>query len=356
MIIEKQFKASMGQTLSLKLKAGGAIAIAGWNEEQVAIIVNFRGKNWHDYEVEFDESPSGIEIASHSLAARPTSADFKFEIKVPKRFDLKIESAGGNLNITGVEGDIRGRTKGGELNLRNIKGELNLKTEGGNITVSDSDVKGKVETAGGQVLIQDVVGGLKGSSKGGQVNYKNSTQPERDTPASEIHISTMGGEIRVDDAPAGADLSTRGGAISIGSAANYVKASTNGGNISINEVDGWVQARTMAGDVKIKMVGDMDEDEKLRHVDIVSMCGEVMLTVPANLSMDIAISLAQTEDSLTDYQIVSDFDVDKSESEEWVSNHETPRKYFYATGSNAGGRNKVKINTVNGNVYLKKGV
>jgi DUF4097 and DUF4098 domain-containing protein YvlB len=356
MIIEKEFKASMGQTLSLKLKAGGAVDIAGWDEERVAVIVDRRGKDRHEYDVDFHESPSGIEIASYSLVSRPTSSvDFKFAIKVPRRFDIKIESAGGSCNVTGVTGDIKGSTRGGELNLRDLKGELKMKTEGGNITVAHSNVKGKVETAGGHVLIQDVVGGLKGSSRGGQVIYRNSTGPEREQQAGEVHISTMGGAIRIDAAPAGADLSTMGGAISIGSAAEYVKARTNGGNISIDEVDGWVLAETMAGDVNIRMIGNTDEDEKLRHVEIVSMCGEVTLTVPANLSMQIDISLAQTENSRAEYRIVSDFEVDKSESEEWVSNHETPIKHFYATGSNAGGRNKVKINTVNGNVYLKKG-
>jgi DUF4097 and DUF4098 domain-containing protein YvlB len=111
---------------------------------------------------------------------------------------------------------------------------------------------------------------------------------------------------------------------------------------------------TMSGDVNVTIACDPEIDDRMRDVDIISMCGEVMLTVPERLSMDIDISLAQTENSTTDYEIISDFEIDKSQSEQWVYDQGTPRKYFYATGSNAGGRNKIKINTVNGNVYLKK--
>lgn len=355
MIIEKEFKALMGQTLNLRLQAGGAVDIAAWEQERVAVLVNLDAKNPDEYEVDFDESPYGIGISSRTFVKRPSSAaNFRFTIKVPWRYSIKIESAGGGLSITGVAGDISGRTAGGELKLSDLRGALNLRTAGGNITVLDSTVSGRVETDGGRVLIKDVVGGLKGYSGGGQVIYKNITRSDGDMPPIEVNISTMGGEIKVFDAPAGADLSTMGGDISIASAARYVKARTNGGNISIDEVDGWVRAMTMSGDVSVTLAGDPEEDDRTRDVDIISMCGEVMLTVPERLSMDIDISLAQTENSTTDYEIVSDFEVDKSQSEQWVYDQGTPRKYLYATGSNAGGRNKIKINTVNGNVYLKK--
>ena len=90
-------------------------------------------------------------------------------------------------------------------------------------------------------------------------------------------------------------------------------------------------------------------------MNIESMGGDITLTVPAGLSMDIDITLAYTKDRDDDYKIVSDFAVKQEETKEWDHHHGSARKYIYGTGSIAGGKNKVRIKTVNGNVFLKKG-
>ena len=62
-----------------------------------------------------------------------------------------------------------------------------------------------------------------------------------------------------------------------------------GGNIEIDAVDGLVKATTMGGDVNVRMVGDPAKGK--RDVEIQSMGGDIMLTVPSALSMDFDITL-----------------------------------------------------------------
>jgi hypothetical protein len=88
------------------------------------------------------------------------------------------------------------------------------------------------------------------------------------------------------------------------------------------------------------------------------MGGDITLNVPAGLSMDVDIVLAYTDRSWHDgkgYVIDSDFDLREERTKEWDRREGTPRKYVYGTGSINGGKNKIRIETVNGNVYLKKG-
>ena len=144
-----------------------------------------------------------------------------------------------------------------------------------------------------------------------------------------------------------------GGDIHIKRAARYARAKTMGGRIDIDAIDGGLDAITMGGDVDVTMVGDPDKGD--RSVNIESMGGDISLTVPPGLSMDIDITLAYTKDRRDDYRIVSDFDVKREETKEWDHSRGSARKYIYGTGSFAGGRNKVHIKTVNGNVHLKKG-
>ena len=198
---------------------------------------------------------------------------------------------------------------------------------------------------GGNIDIDSEGGKIKAKTWGGNV----------DARADEVHASTMGGNINVRDAPLGADVHTMGGDIEIRSAKRYVKAKTMGGDIDIDRIDGWVQATTMGGDVDVTMTGNPEEGK--RDVDISSMGGDVSLTVPAGLSMKFDIELAYTRRSRQNYKIVSDFDLQIEETDEWRRSYlmGSPKKYIYGSGIVSDGKNKIKIRTVNGNIHIRKG-
>ena len=126
-----------------------------------------------------------------------------------------------------------------------------------------------------------------------------------------------------------------------------------GGSISIDKIDGWVKATTMGGDVKVVMTGDPSQGK--RDVEISSMGGDIRLTVPAGLSMDVDITLAYTKDALRQYRIISDFDLELEETDKFDYSKGSARKYIYGTGLIRGGKYKIVGSTVNGNVYLKEG-
>jgi DUF4097 and DUF4098 domain-containing protein YvlB len=163
----------------------------------------------------------------------------------------------------------------------------------------------------------------------------------------------MGGSIEVDEAPGGANLDTKGGSIEVNRAAQFVKAETMGGSITIREIDGWVDASTMGGSVEVHMVGDPDKGR--RDVFISSKGGDIELVVPSGLSMDFDIELAYTRDSDRDYDIYSDFDLKKEKTKSWESRWGSKRKFIYGTGQHEDGKNKIKIATINGDIYIKEG-
>ena len=359
MIIEKEFTASSGKKLSVKLP-GADVDITGWDQELVSVKTRFSGRDDEVGTIDFHENSSGVEIYSRHIGTRPGyPKDFKFEIRVPKRFDIDINLMAGRISINDVAGHIKGVSITGDLNLRALKGALNLETLAGNISLLNSEVSGQVKTMAGQVVMQGVRGSIQGSSMTGDVVRRKSPQQlqklgdeidvlrvgdivVRQAPAG-ADLTTLAGNIRVRHAPAGADLTTLAGNIRVRSAAGLVKAQTNAGNILIDAIDGSVQAATMAGGVSVRMVGQADK--KKRDVEITSMGEVTELIVPANLSMQVEISLAQTVDRVRDYRIISDFEIQQSVSGTCLQ----------GTGSFAGGRNKIKIKAVNADVYLMKG-
>lgn len=355
--IHKEFQMLPGKRLEMNLNTGGDIKITGQESNMVSIDVYFKGRDDKECKVDVDQTAAGPVISSRYQGRhRNHSTSLLFDVKVPKKFDLDLDSKGGAFTIDGVEGSLDGKTMGGQLHLTKLRGTVNFHTMGGNITLTQSNVDGEVKTNGGKVLLEDVVGNVNGHSMGGAVVYRNVTDRTGTGTGKMVKITTMGGEISVSDAPHGADVSTMGGDVQVHSAAKFVKAKTMGGDITIDEIDGWVEAQTMGGDVNVTMVGNAAEGR--RHVDISSNGGDITLTVPGGLSMDVDIALAYTDDGwfgLQNFRIESDFEIQEDRSKEWDRPYGTPRRYIYGKGSINGGKNRIHIETINGNVYLKKG-
>lgn len=356
--IHKELKVGPGKTLEMNLESGGDITVTGWERDAVSVDVYFKGGNEDDYRVTIDEPASGVAISSRYARRRRRThyRNVTFEVHVPKKFDLDLESNGGDITLRGIEGNLEGTTMGGSMEFAELKGKVNFHTMGGNITLTTSEVDGEVKTNGGKVLLEDVTGNVNGHSMGGAVTYKNVTDRSGSSTGDVERISSMGGAISLSDAPHGAEVSTMGGDIDISSAAKYVKAKTMGGDITIKNMDGWVRAETMGGNVDVTMVGKASEGK--RDVTLTSKGGDIYLTVPSDLSMDVDIRLAYTDGFWRDnksYSIESDFDLAQERTKDWDEDYGTRRKYIYGTGSINGGRNKIHIETINGNVYLKKG-
>ncbi|MFZ0453697.1 MAG: hypothetical protein WCE54_23115 [Ignavibacteriaceae bacterium] len=348
----KEFNVEEGKTLDINLNSGGSISIEGWNKNIVSADIESQRDNLDDYDITFNKTNAGIEVES-DIKYGSNNNNLHFIFKVPAKFNLKIDSKGGAIKIKKVNGTISGQTMGGALDLGELKGDLDLKTMGGAIRLYDSEVDGKVHTMGGAVEITNVKGDVKGSTNGGAVVMKNVTSKPGKGSGNVITVSTMGGGIDVDEAPSGADLKTMGGGINVKSAKRFVKARTMGGSIDIENTDGAIDAETMGGDINTEMVGDPNQGD--RNVTLSSKGGDITLIVPDGLSMDIDITLAFTKNHEGDYKIYSDFPINQETTADWSHKHGSARKFIYGKGKTGDGKNKIKIETINGDVYLKKG-
>jgi len=168
-----------------------------------------------------------------------------------------------------------------------------------------------------------------------------------------LRIVKGAGPINVEDAPNGAQLGTGAGTIHVKSARRCVAAKTGAGDIMIDAVDGCVKATTGKGTVTVTMVGNPAAGE--RDVKIIGSMRDVTLVVPDGLDMDFDLKLAYTNNAKKEFRIVSDFPMNQRVSDEWSSSAgSTPRKYIYGTGQIGTGRNRITIENINGNIYVKR--
>lgn len=348
--VKRTFQYTGQEVINVEIQSGGDIYLHAWDRDEIEIKVQYRGRQFRSNDNWLDIYNRDEEINVYVYEA---SKGVKVDIKAPRKIDLDLNTVGGAILVKGFDGDLEGHTMGGRIQLEALKGDIEFTTMGGDISLCDSHVDGKVSSMGGEIRIEDVTGDVDGSSLSGQVIYKNYNATSQNSQyGSELNISTMGGEINVDEALNGADLSTMGGQISVDRANKFVKASSMGGGIYINEIDGWVTASTLGGDIVVNMVGDPEKGQ--RNVELSSLGGDIILTLPEGISAEFDIRLTYTRNSNRRAKIKSDFELDIERSKEWDYDHGDPRKTTYGKGSVNGGKHLIKLSTTNGDIRIKK--
>ena len=163
---------------------------------------------------------------------------------------------------------------------------------------------------------------------------------------SKIVRYSMGGDIRVADAPHGAVLRTMGGDIRVKSSNGTVTAKTMGGDIRVDRLEGSLDAGTMGGDVDVEVLNAGNG----RDIKISSMGGSIDVTLPKDFAADFEVQLEQDRDGRP-HKIVSDFplQIEKSTRRHWFRRVEV----LTGTGRSGSGANHIRLWTIGSNITIR---
>ncbi len=346
-----------GGTLELDLKTGAAVTITTWDEPRIRMTATLSGRNWRDTQVELVPESSGARLTTrYRTSGGRQQSSHKLTITIPRRFNVRINSAGGGVEVAGTEGEITGSTGGGDIRIDGARGRAELSTGGGSIRVTRSHLGGTVTTGAGGVIIEDNTGSLEAYSGAGGV-IRGSKAGEHVAVAGggfvrssdgRVIVDKPGGDVSISNAAGGATVSTGGGAVTIGRAGGSVSASTGGGAVTIGPVKGEASASTGAGDVVVTVDEDDTED-----VNITSGNGRVTLIVPRSLSASLDLESAYTNNRRSPTRIISDWPLGVTETREWDSSRGTPRRYVRVRQDIGSGGRTIRVRTVNGDIVFR---
>ncbi|MFT3782287.1 MAG: DUF4097 family beta strand repeat-containing protein [Nibricoccus sp.] len=191
-----------------------------------------------------------------------------YMIKVPEHFLAQLNTSGGSIEVTLLDGSVKADTSGGSLKFTTIHGNLRGDTSGGSITVNECEGDINVDTSGGGIHVSGGKGTFKGDTSGGGISVKDFGGPiSVDTSGGSISIenvrgrvvgSTSGGSVRgvfPEPLTDSVDLSTSGGSVTVKIAANAafnLDAETSGGSVNTDlpvTVQGKVERSELHGTV-----------------------------------------------------------------------------------------------------------
>lgn len=212
--INETFDIKAGGNLVLDTDVG-SIHIDTHNKDNVVLDVEVEGKYEDEFEVIYELTGNTLNVTGKKERSNWSKTRVKFELTVPKNFNLELDTSGGQISIMDLTGEIDARTSGGSVKASNIEGNVKLKTSGGSIKTSD------------------IYGKVNAHTSGGSIRIKQSSQFKDDA-----EYTTSGGSITAllpDDVKVNLYAATSGGRVSVDYDVNgrfkkrTIKGSINGG-------------------------------------------------------------------------------------------------------------------------------
>ena len=136
----------------------------------------------------------------------------RYEITVPRKFDVRLETSGGNIKVASLQGNADVKTEGGGLDFNDIGGSVNGQTEGGGIRAVSCKNELLIQTQGGGITIERFTGSrVRATTEGGSISAEFAAAPKAD-----CELRTEGGSVTA-RLPHGAavtlDAHTEGGSV-----------------------------------------------------------------------------------------------------------------------------------------------
>ena len=130
------------KTITVDGGINGGISVEGWNKDQIRI--RAKVKAWDGDEEDAEETLQKIEIKTdgHTIQAEGPKMkggrrgwSVSYEITVPKKSNLDLETLNGGISIDDVEGEIRAEAVNGGLVLSQLAGDVDVHTTNGGVSV-----------------------------------------------------------------------------------------------------------------------------------------------------------------------------------------------------------------------------
>lgn len=238
-VVEKSFNVSPGGSLEVET-SGGGIRVQSSDENKVTVVARQRIKAGSESEADelLEDLSLTIEQDGNNVIARakyerrswgsqPVQVDFT--VTVPERYNVKLRTSGGSVNVADLEGVADVRTSGGSISLGRITGDIDARTSGGNISLEEGGGRVRLGTSGGSVRVGRAGGETDVDTSGGSIDIKSVEGQVRAHTSGGSVSAAINGSLKGD-----CILETSGGrvrAVVDSEAAFRLDASTSGGGV-----------------------------------------------------------------------------------------------------------------------------
>jgi DUF4097 and DUF4098 domain-containing protein YvlB len=194
----KSYEVGQGGSINVR-NVSGDVTVTVYEGETVLVLGFKEGRDRDLVSVEDNSAGNKVDVRARYPQNCDCNASIRFEVKVPRvnyKFDA-ISSTSGDVEVTGVSGDLRARSTSGNVTVRGVTGAVNATSTSGNVhvgeingTVSGRSTSGNVEV---EIAQLSGAGDMEFASTSGNVHVKMPANLDAD-----VRMSTTSGGLKTD--------------------------------------------------------------------------------------------------------------------------------------------------------------
>jgi len=252
--MKRTFPAVAGGALKV-VAEGAGVKVTGGTVDQVNVTLDSPREIGKFYDVTLGKEGDAVVISvkakdSDHLLSRffgNNLPGLEITVSVPAQTNADINTSGGEIGVSGLEGSVVANTSGGGVDCSRIVGPVVAHTSGGSINLVSVTGTYEVETSGGSIEAEGLSGDGSLETSGGGISAKRCT--------GMLDAGTSGGSIEVSGHSGGLIASTSGGNIDVEFTSPPARDSalrTAGGSITLAvppQSGAWLSAKTIGGSV-----------------------------------------------------------------------------------------------------------
>src|SRR5207249_1655939 len=100
---------------------------------------------------------------------RQPNLEVRYEISLPRKFDVDLKTAGGDIRLAELDGSAVTRTSSGSIDLGTISGRVESSNSGGDIRIARTGGGVVARTSSGSIKVQTASGKVEASNSGGDI-------------------------------------------------------------------------------------------------------------------------------------------------------------------------------------------
>jgi DUF4097 and DUF4098 domain-containing protein YvlB len=327
--IVKTFSVSSGGKLIVEASRGSInVATDGSDKVEVHIFRQVKGgtqseadSQFREHEVTLEQNGNTVSIVEKSKKLswgfRQRNLQVRYQITIPRKFDVNLRTAGGDIRLDELDGNALTHTSSGSVRIAKTSGSIEAKNAGGDISIEDAGGPVVAHTSSGSIKVQKARARLEASNSGGNIRLEDvgddvvvSTSSGSITIAKStgsVEANNAGGDVKIESAGGNVSAQTSSGSIHLGSIkGKSIRLRNSGGNIEVLQADGSVSAQTSSGSIRIKNASGSVDLKNSGGDIIIGEAGDVVAqTSSGSIKIDSAKGKVDAKNSGGDVSIAS---------------------------------------------------
>ncbi len=191
--LDKTFPAVAGGRLVVQADQGSVeVKPVESDKVQIHVLREVQGGNkaqadelFANHEVTFQQDGGTVSVVakrkrnlslSSSWWRGQPQLEVRYEISIPKKFDVDLKTSGGDVRVGELDGAVKARTSSGAIGLKGATGKVDAGNSGGDITIAEMGGDLVAQTSSGAINVQKVGGDAQVSNSGGDIRIGEAGQ------------------------------------------------------------------------------------------------------------------------------------------------------------------------------------